>query len=843
MTHDTLAASTRHRCAVLVVAALIIAAAALVPRAAVADQSYVVPPTRVWSVNGAGFGHGIGMSQWGAQGAALAGLRPDQILSFYYPGTTFGYVANPPIRVQLRSYAGTAIVFGAYGSEQLTATDLATGSSQVLPASDRYLLTLDSTYMYLSVRTPAGWSTPQAFIGPIDINGPSGTWLYSPDLSGAGTQYWGTLRLVRTNPAAAQAVNVVSLDAYAKFVVPREVPAWWHESALQAQAVAARSYAMAVSNPAGLWDICDTTACQVYGGRAIVSPGGAITWLESASTSSAVEATSGLVLADGSNRPAFTQFSSSSGGYTVAGSRPYLVAQPDPYSGLAPGDPVSRWKAQLAASTLQQSCPSGGMLNSFDITGRDGRGPFGGRITSVRLNCSTGAVTITGSGSLGFGMRSNMWEPSVAPFGNLELLTGNAGGIHAAGWAIAPDGSTAQVAIVSDTGSSITIDADRYRADVGAAYPSDGPMHGFDVTVPAPPGAPRVCVYAIASGSRALLGCAGVEVPAGGPFGHVDSVRGVPATSSDPPGILVSGWVIDPDTSAPIDVHIYRSGSSTPAVVTASQSRPDVGAAYPASGAAHGFTARISAPAGFSGKACAYAINVPAPSANPVLGCEPFAVPGGNPIGNSEVVTTNAGGVHVSGWALDPDTTVPSDVRVTVDGNRWFLLSANQLRSDVAAVYPDYGGAHGYVVLLPTGSGAHTVCIDLVNTGIGADVAKGCTSVTVPPGAPIGNVESYASAPSSGGQPGTISVTGWALDPDTTAPIGVLVNIDGATTTWTADVSRADVAAAYPASGPNHGFAGTVPASPGRHSVCLWAINVPSSPGNPWLGCGTVTVT
>jgi hypothetical protein len=149
-----------------------------------ASELYTVPPSGAWAIEGAGFGHGIGLSQWGAQGAALAGLRPDQILGFYYPGTSFGRIGNPDVRVQLSAYQGSSIVFGPYGGEQLTATDTANGARQALPAASRYRLTLDGTWMHLSVLAADGTWQPTALSGqvniggPIDVKGPSGFWAW-----------------------------------------------------------------------------------------------------------------------------------------------------------------------------------------------------------------------------------------------------------------------------------------------------------------------------------------------------------------------------------------------------------------------------------------------------------------------------------------------------------------------------------------------------------------------------------------------------------------------------------------------------------------------------------------
>jgi stage II sporulation protein D len=129
-----------------------------------------------------------------------------------------------------------------------------------------------------------------------------------------------------------QVVNSVGLEPYLYGVVPREVPSTWPVEALKAQAVVARSYALAVRK-AGAYDVYADTRSQVYGGIPAEKP----------STTAAVDATAGQVLLhDG--RVATTYFFSTSGGRTAnvgdvwsGGDRsPYLVSVPDPYDNASP---------------------------------------------------------------------------------------------------------------------------------------------------------------------------------------------------------------------------------------------------------------------------------------------------------------------------------------------------------------------------------------------------------------------------------------------------------------------------------------------------------------------------
>jgi Domain of unknown function (DUF1906) len=102
-------------------------------------------------------------------------------------------------------------------------------------------------------------------------------------------------------------------------------------------------------------------------------------------------------------------------------------------------------------------------------------------------------------------------------------------------------------------------------------------------------------------------------------------------------------------------------------------------------------------------------------------------------------------------------------------------------------------------------------------------------------GNPVGQFDSSGSGPSK------VTANGWALDPDTSSPIIVQMYVDGRTNAlvW-AGLPRPDIATAYPAAGPNHGYSLTMSAAPGLHTVCLYAIN--TGPGfSRSLGCRMVT--
>ena len=207
----------------------------------------------------------------------------------------------------------------------------------------------------------------------------------------------------------------------------------------------------------------------------------------------------------------------------------------------------------------------------------------------------------------------------VNPIGNLEGVTAGAlGQIDVGGWAIDPDTTESiQVHIYVNGRWGGAFTAGGTRPDVGGAYPGYGDNHGFSGSVRANDAANTVCAYGInvgAGDTNSLLGCKVIDVPVN-PIGNLDGV------SVGAPGELnVGGWAIDPDTTDPIQVHIYVNGRWGGAF-TAGGNRPDVGGAYPGYGDNHGFSGTVAAAASDSYRVCAYGINVGPGDTNPLLGC------------------------------------------------------------------------------------------------------------------------------------------------------------------------------------------------------------------------------
>ncbi|HRD63313.1 MAG TPA: SpoIID/LytB domain-containing protein [Nocardioides sp.] len=351
--------------------------AALVVSASPPVSAEPVAGAATYTVTGYGYGHGHGMSQYGAQGAANQGLTWKQIVGFYYPGTRLGR-AHGPLKVLITADKRDVVVDARAG---LRLTRLAGRKTfrldKVRPRATRWQLLPKGSKSVISYRAPGrgGWTKWTAFPGSAQFSaGNKPLTLRLPHQE--AVSYRGALRSVERHT-----VNVLSLDSYVRGVVPREVPAEWPAEAVRAQSVAARTYAaFERANATSYYDICDTESCQVYGGVDDEHP----------ASDAAVRATRGRILTY-QGEPAFTQFSSSNGGYSTAGSQPYLVAQADPYEASSdnPNDP---WTATLTQARIEKTWPEVGTLANMVFT-RDGLGPhFGGRVTSVTLSGTQGQV-------------------------------------------------------------------------------------------------------------------------------------------------------------------------------------------------------------------------------------------------------------------------------------------------------------------------------------------------------------------------------------------------------------------------------------------------------------------
>jgi SpoIID/LytB domain protein len=209
----------------------------------------------------------------------------------------------------------------------------------------------------------------------------------------------------------------VPVEDYLRGVVPRESPASWADAgggrgaqALQAQAVAARSYSLS-SQWTSYATTCDTTSCQVYGGTYQRSQStGAVTSLEDRRSDAAISATAGLVRRTAGGAVARTEFSSSTGGWTAGGVYPAVEDKGDAVA----ANPNRSWSVLMSRATISSRLGVG-EVRSLAVTRRNGLGPDGGRVLEVTARTATGDVVLTGGAVRSrLGLKSDWF--SLSPF-------------------------------------------------------------------------------------------------------------------------------------------------------------------------------------------------------------------------------------------------------------------------------------------------------------------------------------------------------------------------------------------------------------------------------------------
>jgi SpoIID/LytB domain protein len=322
-----------------------------------------------WVVVGHGFGHGVGMSQYGAYGYAQHGKGYRFILGHYYSGTTVGKLPGTRIVRVLLEISGGGVGFS--GATSACGRSLDPGRSYLARRSGRGVQLRSSGGRALG---GCGRKLRAAGRGRISIDGDS---------------YRGALELVPTaeSSGSLNVVNALPVDQYVKGVVPNESPTSWPLAALQAQAVAARSYALSTQVGGNGFNLYSDTRSQVYGGLGS----------EAARGNEATSSTKGEVVMY-RGKIAETFFSACSGGHTESVQNvffgppvPYLVGVPDPYDGACP---LHTWK--LTYSGRELSAKLGGYLDGQlqrVVVTKRGASP---RIVWAKLYGSGGVTKIRG---------------------------------------------------------------------------------------------------------------------------------------------------------------------------------------------------------------------------------------------------------------------------------------------------------------------------------------------------------------------------------------------------------------------------------------------------------------
>ena len=370
---------------------------------------------------GVGNGHGVGMSQWGAYGRALAGQRADEIIHAYYTDVAIEQrnLDEQEIRVLVSSgyrapavdasYAGTGGLRGqifAWGGPWeiagLTVPIEAGGRIELLsyPGEAKYLVQVfNSGNVQLSQFEMYRWIR----IRPLSPATTFQVWYKetAPVPGGAGAIYYdvyrGGLRLIVRGDGTVDTVNEVPIEQYLRGVVPVEVVHDWPIEAIKAQAMAARTFALDRIAGGGVdWDTGDTVFSQAYLGANA----------EQENTDLAVSDTRGLVITH-AGLPINALYFSSFGGRTenseevFGGAEPWLRSRSDLDENGQPFDAVGPWgswstpefpMSQLAQAFAQKSNTDVGELVAVDFSDRSSSGA----VRNVTITGSLREIVVTG---------------------------------------------------------------------------------------------------------------------------------------------------------------------------------------------------------------------------------------------------------------------------------------------------------------------------------------------------------------------------------------------------------------------------------------------------------------
>jgi stage II sporulation protein D len=323
-------------------------------------------------IRGAGFGHGIGMSQYGAYGYALQGAKYPGILEHYYSGTRLSTAPSRSVRVLLQPVDPYIRVRGAtsVGGRALKPGVMyiaKRGGGGIVVANSRgeRVGRFDSVIHFRS-------ADPMRLMGPALNSVTDGIYRGSIEVSVDGV--------------GVTAINELDMDSYLRGVVAGEMPSSWPLEALKAQAVAARTYALATRKTSGSFDQYPDTRSQVY--RGLIG--------ESVRSDAAVSQTSGRIVTY-AGEPAVTYYFSTSGGHTEnvefsfvgSLSKPWLVGVPDPYDTQSP---YHRWTVRFSEATLDRALGAPGAFKRLKVLER-GVSP---RVVRARVIGTHGTRTVTG---------------------------------------------------------------------------------------------------------------------------------------------------------------------------------------------------------------------------------------------------------------------------------------------------------------------------------------------------------------------------------------------------------------------------------------------------------------
>lgn len=374
-------------------------------------EKYALPDDGVFQIEGGGWGHGRGMSQWGAYQAAVEGRSFTEILEFYYPGTDLKKLSGSKVRVLLASDTGRNVIVHAVPG--LTArfvessvnrdVELAKVPTRCTKAPTRWRARAVRT----GVRLMAYCKRWVTVVPGKRVEGGRITFEVPGGIVGTQTRqvrrgYRGAVTADRLGARTLRAINTLPMDTYLRPVVAAEVSPSWPAESLRAQAVAARSYSAheALGRAGQAFDVYDSVRSQAYPGAVWYNrQWRVIRDREHALTNRAIKDTKAIhVTAAG--KPALTQFSSSNGGATAWSPLSYMPVAVDGWDSRATPNSRRSWTDTVSAASLRARYPSAGAIRAIRILEREGAGAWGGRVSTLQIVGAKRSYTLTSDSSI-----------------------------------------------------------------------------------------------------------------------------------------------------------------------------------------------------------------------------------------------------------------------------------------------------------------------------------------------------------------------------------------------------------------------------------------------------------
>jgi len=392
----------------MVVASLLVVSLLATPAAAAQDE---------WTIDGGGWGHGVGLSQYGAYGQALEGRSATQILTYYYKGTSVSsasqllgsdhWIFRPEALWVGLSQADTSVRISAVGAPATVchkAGNCADEETFTISPGENWVFEAGSgaeagrcRFRRIGVDNQ-GWGPCQADITWSDNGGVN-------RLVVAGSHYaHGRLRFRPAGGGKFHTILSIGLEQYLRGLA--EVPSSWPSAALEAQAIIGRGYAIATalarggSDGSGRLSSCgchirDDARDQVYAGWSKEGePTYGSRWVAAVERTGDSGGHQVVTHPDAPNRGIISAYySSSNGGVSenvedVWGGQalPWLRSVEDPWSANPNINPLARWSVFLDGEVLRsQLCKSGSCWDA--VTGGEVvKKPPAGRIRLYGLS-------------------------------------------------------------------------------------------------------------------------------------------------------------------------------------------------------------------------------------------------------------------------------------------------------------------------------------------------------------------------------------------------------------------------------------------------------------------------